>query len=133
SAFVNDVVDLGARWSLSAGLRWDGNHAVDADGVVGSRDRKVSPRLSVQHDLRADGRQRVSLSYGEYASRIADSIASSNQVAGNAAAIDFAYRGPAINDQTATIPLTDVVRSVFDFFNSRQGGTDNRAANNLRP
>ena len=132
SAFVNDVVNLGTRWTISAGLRWDRNHAADADGVVTSNDRKLAPRLSAQFDLRGDGRQQVSLSYAEYASRIADSIASSNQAAGNAAAIDFAYRGPAINDQTPTVPMADVIKNVFDFFNSKQGGTDNRAATNLR-
>src|SRR5207244_2212159 len=92
----------------------------------------LAPRLSAQFDLRGDGRQSVSVAYAEYASRIADSIASSNQAAGNAAAIDFAYRGPAINDQTPTVPLPDVIKSVFDFFNGKQGGTDNRAATNLR-
>ena len=132
SAFVNDAFTIGTRWSFSAGLRWDRNRAVDADGVVGSNDHKLSPRLSAQFDLRGDGRQRVSVSYAEYASRIADSIASSNQAAGNAAAIDFAYKGPAINDQNATVALPDVIRSVLDFFNSKQGGTANRAANNLR-
>src|SRR5205085_487919 len=132
SAFVNDVVSLGRRWSFSAGLRWDRNHAADADGVLTSNDRKLAPRLSAQFDVRGNGRQRVSVSYAEYASRIADSIASSNQAAGNAAAIDFAYKGPAINDQNAAMALPDVIRSVLDFFNNKQGGTANRAATNLR-
>jgi hypothetical protein len=133
SAFLNDVFTAGTRWSFSAGLRWDRNHAEDADGVVSSNDRKLAPRLSAQFDLRGDGRQRVSASYAEYASRIADSIASSNQAAGNAAAIDFAYKGPSINDKTPSVALPDVIRSVFDYFNNQQGGTANRAANNLRP
>src|SRR6185436_10224410 len=118
--------------TISAGLRWDRNHAADADGVVTSNDRKLAPRLSTQFDLRGDGRQQVSLSFAEYASRIADSIASSNQAAGNAAAIDFAYRGPAINDQSPTIPTAAVITAVFNFFNNNQGGTANRAATNLR-
>lgn len=133
SAYVNDTWSLGRRWELSAGLRWDRNHAVDADGVVSANDQKLAPRLGLQYDLRDDGRQHVSISYGEYASRIADSIASSNQAAGNAASIDFAYRGPAINDRGLTTPTVDVLRAVFDYFNATQGGTDNRAANNLRP
>jgi hypothetical protein len=132
SAFVNDAFNLGTHWSFSAGLRWDRNHAVDADGVVSSNDRKLAPRLGVQFDPAGNGHARFSFSYAEYASRIADSIASSNQAAGNAAAIDFAYRGPAINDQNATVAMPDVIKSVFDFFNSKQGGTDNRAATNLR-
>ncbi|HEX6158806.1 MAG TPA: hypothetical protein VF111_01485, partial [Thermoanaerobaculia bacterium] len=51
---------------------------------------------------------------------------------GNAASIDFAYRGPAINDRDATIPADDVLRMVFDYFNVTQGGTANRNAGNLR-
>jgi hypothetical protein len=132
SAFVNDVWWIGKRWQLSAGARWDRNHAVDADGVVSADDDKLAPRLAVQYDLRGNGRQRVGISYAEYTSRIADSIASSNQAAGNAASIDFAYRGPAINDRGLTTPLADVIGAVFGYFNGTQGGTDNRAANNLR-
>ncbi|MFL6246225.1 MAG: carboxypeptidase regulatory-like domain-containing protein [Thermoanaerobaculia bacterium] len=132
SAFVNDLWTIGRRWQISAGARWDRNHAIDADGVVSSDDFKLSPRLSAQYDLRGDGRQRVSVSYAEYASHIADSIASSNQAAGNAASIDFAYRGPAINNNALTVGTADAIRAVFDYFNGTQGGTDNRTANNLR-
>lgn len=133
SAYVNDTWSLGRRWQFSAGLRLDRNHAVDADGVVSANDSKLAPRLGVQYDLRGDGRQFFSASFAQYASRIADSIASSNQAAGNAASIDFAYRGPAINANALTMPTADVIRAVFDYFNATQGGTDNRAANNLRP
>jgi len=132
SAYVNDVWSFGRRWQLSAGVRWDRNHAVDADGIASANDHKLSPRLALQVDLRGDGRQRASVSYGEYVSRIADSIASSSQAAGNAASIDFAYRGPAINGNALTTPLADTIRMVFDYFNTTQGGTDNRNANNLR-
>lgn len=132
SAFANDVWSLGTHWQFSIGARWDRNHAEDADGVVSSSDSKISPRLSAHYDLRGDGRQRISASYAEYATRIADSIASSNQAAGNAASIDFAYRGPALNDKDLTLSVADVINSVFAYFNTTQGGTDNRAANNLR-
>jgi hypothetical protein len=132
SAYLNDVWSPGLRWELSAGIRWDRNHAVDADGVVGASDQKLAPRVGLQYDLRGDGRQRFSVSYAEYASRIADSIASSNQAAGNAASIDFAYRGPGINDKGLTTSTADAIRAVFAYFNATQGGTDNRAANNLR-
>jgi hypothetical protein len=133
SAFVNDTWSVAPRLTLTAGARFDRNHAVDADGVVTSRDRRLSPRLAAQYDLRGDGRQRFSVSFGDYVSRIADSIASSNQAAGNAAAIDFAYRGPAINGTALTVPMDEAIRRIFDYFNSQQGGTDNRAAINLRP
>jgi hypothetical protein len=132
SAFVNDVWSLGTHWQLSAGARWDRNHAEDADGVVSANDRRLSPRLGAQFDVRGDGRHRVNASFGEYASRIADSIASSNQAAGNAASIDFAYLGPAINNGALNTPLDQAIQMVFDYFNSKQGGTANLAASNLR-
>jgi hypothetical protein len=132
SAFINDTWSATSRLTFSLGVRFDRNHAVDADGVVSSRDQKLSPRLSAQYDLRGNGQQRVSVSFADYASRIADSIASSNQAAGNAAAIDFAYRGPAINNGALTVPMDDAIRQIFNFFNTTQGGTANRTAVNLR-
>lgn len=132
SAFVNDNWSATSRLMLTLGVRFDRNHAVDADGTVSSRDQKLSPRLAAQYDIRGDGRQKFSVSFADYASRIADSIASSNQAAGNAAAIDFAYKGPAINNGALTVTMDDAIRRIFDFFNSQQGGTDNRAATNLR-
>jgi len=132
SAFINDTWSVASRLTLSLGVRFDRNHAVDADGVVSSRDQKLSPRLSAQYDLRGDGRQRISVSFADYASRIADSIASSNQAAGNAAAIDFAYRGPAINNTGLTVPMDEAIRRIFDYFNSQQGGTGNVTPVNLR-
>ena len=132
SAFVNDIWSIGNRWQLSLGARWDRNHAVDSDGVVAADDARLTPRLSAQYDLAGDGRHRLSVSFAEYASRVSDSIASSNQAAGRAAEIDFAYRGPALNDRELTMSLEDVVASVFHTFNNVQGGTDNRAPSNLR-
>jgi hypothetical protein len=132
SAFINDVWHIGMHWTLNAGARFDRNHAEDADGVVSSNDKRITPRLGAQYDLRGDGRHRFNLSFAEYSSRIADSIASANQAAGNAAAIDFAYKGPAINNGALTTPLADVIQSVFDYFNKTQGGTANRVASNLR-
>jgi TonB dependent receptor len=132
SLFVNDSWDAGRHWSFSLGARYDRNHSADADGTVNSGDGRVVPRLSVQYDLSGDGRRRVTASFSEYSSRIADNIASSNQVAGNAAQIDFAYKGPGINAMALTVPLQDVLRNVFQYFNTMQGGTANTTAANLR-
>jgi Carboxypeptidase regulatory-like domain/TonB dependent receptor/TonB-dependent Receptor Plug Domain len=130
--FVNDRWTLTSRWSFSAGARFDRNDAVNADGVVTSDDSRLSPRLAAHFDPRGLGRERFTASYAQYASRVAEGIASANQAAGSAAAIDFAYRGPAINQTQLTVPLQDVIRMVFDYFNTQQGGTGNRAAQNLR-
>src|SRR5204862_5449389 len=112
-------------WNLGIGVRYDRNHDVDADGAVTSRDSRLSPRLSAQWDATADGRHRVIATHGVYAARIADTIAASSQVAGNATSIDFAYRGPAIDDKALTVPLPDALRMLFDYFNGTQGGTAN--------
>jgi hypothetical protein len=132
SAFINDTWSALPRLTLTLGVRFDRNHAVDAGGVVSSHDQKLSPRLAAQYDFRGDGRQRFSVSFADYVSRIADSIASSNQAAGNAAAIDFAYRGPAINNAALNVSMDEAIRRIFDYFNTQQGGTANRAAINLR-
>ena len=132
SAFVQDAWSLG-RWSVNAGLRYDRNHAVDADGTVASDDSRLSPRLAVQYDFRGDGRHRLIASYGHYVARIIDGIASSNEVAGNATSIDFAYRGPAINANALTVPLPQALQLLFNYFENQQGGTANTAASNLRP
>ena len=130
--FVNDRWDLNAQWSFSIGARFDRNDAVNADGIVTSDDKRFSPRLSAQFDPRGNGQHRFTASYAEYASRVAEGVASANQAAGGAASIDFAYRGPAINSTQLTVPLQDVIRVVFDYFNTQQGGTGNRTAQNLR-
>ncbi|MCU1347702.1 MAG: hypothetical protein JWO56_732, partial [Acidobacteria bacterium] len=132
SLFVDDRWDLGPQWSFSLGVRYDRNHAVDADRIVRSRDSRLAPRLTVQFDPRGDGRQRLSASFADYSSRIVDSIASSNQVAGNAAAIDFAYKGPGINDKQLSVSAADAIAALFAFFNDKQGGSGNTAATNLR-
>jgi len=133
SVFLNDRWSLSPRWSISLGVRYDRNDAVDGDGVTTADDNRVSPRLSVQFDPRGSGRQRFTASYAEYASRVGDGIASSNQAAGSAAAIDFAYRGPAINDKALTVPMQQALQMLFDSFNTTQGGTANTANQNLRP
>jgi hypothetical protein len=133
SIYVNDRWDLSRYWRLSAGARFDRNDAVDADGTAISAAGRVSPRLALHYDALGDGRHRFTASLGDYTSRIADTIASSNQSAGAAASIDFAYRGPAINNGALSVPTADAIRMVFEYFNATQGGTANTAPPNLRP
>jgi hypothetical protein len=133
SVFLNDRWTPTSHWSISLGLRYDRNDAVDADGVTTAADHRISPRLSVQFDPGGNGRHRITASYAEYASRVGDGIASANQASGAAAAVDFAYRGPAINDKALTVPMAEALRMLFDYFNSVQGGTGNTSNQNLRP
>ena len=132
SAFINDRWDFGRHWSVSAGIRYDRNHAVDADGTPSSTNGRFAPRLSAHFDPGGDGRQRFSASYAEYTTRIGDAIAAANQLAGSAASIDFAYRGPSINATNLTVTMDDALRQLFTYFDTQQGGTANTAAANLR-
>jgi outer membrane receptor protein involved in Fe transport len=133
SAFVNDRWDFNSHFSFNVGVRFDKNHAVDGNGFVSSDDSKFTPRLSVLYDLKGDGRHRLSASYAQYASRIVEGIAASNATAGTPGTIDYRYTGPSFNTTTLDTPLPDVVKAVFDWFNSKQGGATNTAAGNLRP
>jgi outer membrane receptor protein involved in Fe transport len=132
SLFLNDKWDLNQHWSFNLGVRFDKNNSVDAMGNTSSDDQAFSPRLGVQYDLRGDGRHRFSAAYANYASRIVEGVASGNNAAGNPATIDFAYKGPAINNGTLDTPLPDAIARVFEYFNSVQGGTGNVSAENLR-
>jgi hypothetical protein len=129
SVFLNDRFFFSEHWSFSLGARYDRNHAVDSDGTTTADDRRLSPRLGAQYDVFGSGHLIFSASYGEYASRIAGSIANLGQEAGAAAAIDFAYRGPQISG----VPVDDALQRLFNHFNTQQGGTANTSANNLRP
>ncbi|HEX7809429.1 MAG TPA: hypothetical protein VF608_11905, partial [Thermoanaerobaculia bacterium] len=132
SVFINDTWNATQHWTISLGARYDRNHGEDSDGTLVANDDRISPRLAVQYDITGTGTNRISASYAEYASRIADSIATSNQLAGSSAAIDFAYRGPQINSTNLTVPLAEALRMVFEYFNTTQGGVANRTAQNLR-
>ncbi|HEX7833312.1 MAG TPA: TonB-dependent receptor, partial [Thermoanaerobaculia bacterium] len=132
SLFINDTWNATQHWTISLGARYDRNHGEDSDGTLVANDDRISPRLAVQYDITGTGTNRISASYAEYASRIADSIATSNQLAGSSAAIDFAYRGPQINSTNLTVPLAEALRMVFEYFNTTQGGVANRTAQNLR-
>jgi hypothetical protein len=97
SAFVNDRWDLNDRWSFNIGARFDKNNAIDGSGNKVSDDKKFTPRLSATYDLSANGKHRVTASYGQYASRIVDGPSSAASAAGNPGYVYYKYLGPAIN------------------------------------
>ena len=132
SVFINDKWDFSSHWSFNIGARFDKNHAVDGNGNVASDDKKLSPRLGIFYDVKGDGRHRISASYADYVSHVVEGIASSNASAGQPGTIDFAYKGPSFNVTSLDTPLPEVLRQIFEYFNSQQGGTSNTSATNLR-
>lgn len=130
SAFVNDKWDFNNHFTFNLGFRYDKNNAVDGNGNTTSKDSRWTPRLGVYYDLHADGRHRFSATYAQYASHVVETVASSNNSAGNPATFDIAYKGPSINTTALNTPMAEVIKQVFDYFNNVQGGTAN-IANNL--
>ncbi|MGZ4779149.1 MAG: TonB-dependent receptor, partial [Thermoanaerobaculia bacterium] len=128
SAFVNDKWDLSDHWSFNAGIRYDKNHAKDANGNVTSKDSAFSPRLSAIFDVKGDGRHRVSASFNRYVSRIVEGPGTAAESAGSPGTIDFFYGGDPINPVgTPADQLVNqhaALQKIFDWFNAN-GGTSN--------
>jgi outer membrane receptor protein involved in Fe transport len=97
SAYVNDRWDFNDRWNFNVGLRYDKNHTVNADGTLNANDHKIAPRLSATYNLTQNGAHRVTASYSQYVSRVADGVSTSNAAGGSPATIYYAYQGPSIN------------------------------------
>ncbi len=114
SLFINDRWDLSEHWSFSLGARYDKNIAVDTSGNKVSDDHRITPRLNVTFDPQGNGRNRITASYAQYASRIVDgNIGSAASAAGNPATIYYAYTGPAINPAgTPTDQLVDTAAAL---------------------
>jgi hypothetical protein len=123
SAFVNDNWRWNAGVSLSLGLRFDKNDAVDAaDGPI-SKSSRWSPRVGVTWDPAKNGRWTVSGSFARYASALSTGVAE-NSPAGNPATYQFPYTGPSVNaDANAPLVTPDAaIQTVFGWFNAN-GGT----------
>jgi outer membrane receptor for ferrienterochelin and colicin len=123
SAFANDLW----RWSqvtLSLGLRFDRNDAVDAAGGKISNSSRWSPRLGVTWDPTKRGVWSISGSFARYASALATAVAE-NSPAGNPATYQFTYSGPSVNaDASAPLVTPDTaIQTVFNWFNAN-GGTN---------
>jgi hypothetical protein len=129
SIFINDRWELNPNFSFNIGLRWDKNDGKDADGTIVSDDSAISPRLGVMYDIRGDGRQRISASFGRYAAKITDgNVGGGGQAAGNPALFTYAYGGPAVNP-TGTpndqlLNYAQALEILFNWFDSI-GGTSN--------
>jgi hypothetical protein len=129
SYFVNDKLDLGEKWNFNVGVRFDEAFGSDQAGNKTVDDSAFSPRLGAGYDLRGDGRHRFSASYGRYVSKVDQGPADNTATAGRYASYYWDYRGPLINPpgtpENEIVPVEEVIKRVFDWFNS-VGGTNNK-------
>ena len=77
-AYVRDRIDLGRSWSLNLGLRLASQRLENDRGrrVIDSED--VSPRLTAVYDVKKDGRQLFSLSYGRFFTQTPQNLVNTN-------------------------------------------------------
>ncbi|HWS71740.1 MAG TPA: TonB-dependent receptor, partial [Thermoanaerobaculia bacterium] len=138
SFFVNDKWDFSNHFSFNVGVRYDKDKAQDQTHNTVATDSGWSPRLGVIYDIKADGRDRISASYSKYLSHIDSGVADSVSVAGNPGSIYFNYRGPDINplDKSGNVigtpvPTAEVIKQVFDWFNSVGGVTGYKSIDSI--
>jgi len=126
SLYLNDKWRLNDHWSFNVGVRYDQNDGKDAEGKKVADDSRITPRLSASWDPQANGNWVFSANYAEYVAAIANSQANSTSAAGNPATFQWAYGGPAINNDpnAPQVSTPDAIRQIFDWFNS-VGGINN--------
>jgi len=131
SLYVNDKWDYNSRLSFNVGVRYDKNDAVDQSHNKTSDDSAFSPRLGVVFDVKGDGRNRITANYAKYVSHIDNGVNDSIASGGTPGSIYYNYRGPEINGGSGPyIPTDQVIKQVFDWFNS-VGGTNYTNINSI--
>lgn len=128
SFFVNDKWDLNEHFNFNVGLRYDKAFGTDQAGNKTVDDQAFSPRLAATYDISGNGRHRFSATYGKYVSKVDQGPADNTATAGRYASYYWDYGGPVINPAgtptSQLVPVAEVIRRVFDWFNS-VGGTKN--------
>ena len=133
SVFANDTWALNRNLTFNVGLRWDKNDGTDGGGVKTVSDDKLSPRLGVVWDVKANGDLLVNASYARYVAGIANNQGDAASVGGQPATIDYDYRGPAINvglgPNDPLVSPEEAIRRVFEWFYAN-GGTSRTTRGN---
>ncbi|CAM2066136.1 TonB-dependent receptor [Sulfidibacter corallicola] len=93
AGYINDVWTLNEHWYFNIGLRYDENDARAEDGQVLSKTDNVSPRFTVNYDLRGDGVHQFSAGYNVYTGKL-NNAAQGGSTAGQPATFAWLYGGP---------------------------------------
>jgi hypothetical protein len=120
SLFVNDQVTIGSRLTLNAGLRYDQNHGKNVDGIVVVNDARLSPRLGVVYDLRGNGNDRFSASFGRYSSKALENALAPATSEFSPAIYEWIYDGPEISG----LPTAEAMALLAAWFEARGGLRD---------
>jgi outer membrane receptor for ferrienterochelin and colicin len=120
SVFANDRWRLSNNWSFNIGLRYDKNNATNAWDKVVSNDSKISPRLGLTFDPKADGEWMFTAGYANYVTSLANTgNVGDASPAGNPSAVVWGYTGPAINTGAGPyVSPAAALQQVWDWFNN---------------
>jgi hypothetical protein len=110
SIFINDNWTLNEKWRFNIGARYDDRDALAEDGTQVAADSSLSPRLSLEYDLRGDGKHGFSASYSRYTQRTGQGSQDVSQ-AGSPSLAALRYFGPQVEGYL----------NVIDWFNSTYG------------
>ncbi|HKO55757.1 MAG TPA: TonB-dependent receptor [Thermoanaerobaculia bacterium] len=128
SYFANDKWDFNEHFNFNLGVRYDKAFGTDQAGNKTVDDSAFSPRLAASYDLRGDGHNRFSATYGRYVSKVDQGPADNTATAGRYASYYWDYHGPILNPAgtptSQLLPVAEVIRQVFAWFNG-VGGTKN--------
>lgn len=125
SFFVNDKWSVNQNFDFNVGVRYDAASGKDQAGNRTVDDNAFSPRLAAMYDPAGDGRHRFSATYGRYVAKVEQGPADVSATAGRYASYYWDYMGPVINPVGTPIdqllPTEEVIRQVFEWFNSVGG------------
>ncbi|HET7710502.1 MAG TPA: TonB-dependent receptor [Thermoanaerobaculia bacterium] len=136
SFFVNDKWNLNEHWNFNLGLRYDNAFGKDQAGNKTVDDDAFSPRLAAAYDVSGNGRHRFGATYGRYVAKVDQGPADNTATAGRYASYYWDYKGPAINPPgtpaSQLVPVPEVIRRVFAWFESVGGTRNTQYLNSVR-
>jgi TonB-dependent receptor-like protein len=128
SYYVNDKWQIGDRWGVNLGVRYDQNDGKNSTGVTVADDSKISPRVGIAFDLKGDGGLVFNANYGTYVSSLNNAVADGSTSGGAIGDFVWRYDGPAINvgclATNSCVASDEVLRRVFAWYESLGGVYD---------
>ncbi|MCP4659653.1 MAG: TonB-dependent receptor, partial [bacterium] len=130
SFYVNDRWQLNDRWSFNLGVRYDENDGIDSSGTVVADDRKISPRLGLNWDVKGDGDLLVNASYGTYVAALANNRSDVTSDAGAITSFRWYYGGAPLNTDPSCaergdcLTTAEVLSIMFGWYESLGGTFD---------
>jgi hypothetical protein len=95
SAYVNDRVAIGKRWSFNLGARAEWVRGDATAGIKPVSASRIVPRLGASFDVLGNGKIKLDGTYSQYAGKYSEAQFANNTNVGNPNAIYYLYTGPA--------------------------------------